>query len=337
MTAARAAARDHRAQARLLPRLALYRVSGGRAGSSPDLYRAAVPWQPLTLGDLPGMTALTERAYYAWHCRELFTGVGEIVDLGAWFGSTTASLASGLVKNRKPAARARNVHAYDQFVWEPWMDDYARLAAFGPYEPGDSFQREFDRVVARWHDRVEVHPGDLHEQVWPGGPIELLLVDAMKSWSLAGRIAAEFYPAVIPDSGVIIHQDFANAYTPWIHLSTYRMRDCLVPAVDVPGSETVVFRLVRGFADDGGVGEESRDAFGDEEVDRAFAHSLSITEPAKHLGIRAASVMMRIYDGDFERAAAMLDSFSRTGGIDPGRASALHHELHHARALSAGS
>jgi hypothetical protein len=333
MTAARAAARDHRAQSRLLPRLALYRASRGRAGCSPDLYRAAIPWQPLTLGDLPGMTALTERAYYAWHARERFAGAGEIVDLGAWFGSTTASLASGLVKNRNPATRDRNVHAYDRFVWEPWMDSYASLAAFGPYEPGDSFGQEFGAVVSPWRDRIELHAGDLHEQTWDAGAIEVLLVDAMKSWSLAERIVTEFYPALVPAAGFVLHQDFSNAYTPWIHLSTYRLRGHLIPVVDIPDSEAVVFEVGPRGLDEPGLLELSRGSFDRHEIDLAFAHSLGIADAAKHSGIRASSVMLNIYDGDFELARATLGAYERTGEIEPHHALVLGDELDRAQSL----
>jgi hypothetical protein len=333
-TAVRAVARDHRAEARLLPRLALYRVSRGRLGSSSDLYRAAIPWQSLTLGDVPGMTAVTERAYFAWHSREVFKGVGEIVDLGAWFGSTTASLASGLVKNRHPAARSRNVHAYDQFLWEPWMDDYASLAAFGPYQAGDSFEQEFERVVAPWRYRVELHAGDLHEEAWDAGAIEVLLVDAMKSWSLAQRIVTEFYPALVPGAAFVIHQDFSNAYTPWIHLSTYRLRELLVPVADIPDSETLVFGLGRHGLEQPGLLELSRASFDREEIDLAFAHSLSIAEAPKHSGIRTSHVMLHIYDGDLDLAHKTLGEYERAGEIDPYHALVLRDELERARALA---
>lgn len=285
---------------------------------------------------LPGMTSLTERAYFAWHAREIFAGRGEIVDLGAWFGSTTATLASGLAENHRLAARRRSVHAYDRFVWEDWMSDYDGLAAFGPYVPGDSFLAEFERVVAPWRDRIEVHASDLEAEVWNGDPIEVLLVDAMKSWSLAEHITATFFGALIAGTGYVIHQDFANAYTPWIHLLTYRLRTHLEVAEDIPGSETVVFRVARPLE----AGSEplalSRDGFDAGEVERAYEHSLGITDPNKHGGIRASRVMLHIYGEDLEAAEHLLERFERRGEIDVARAQAMRAELARASA-SAGA
>jgi hypothetical protein len=96
--------------------LGVYRLSGGRLANSPQLYRAGVLRQQLQRDRLPGMTASTERAYFTWQTRELFTGRGTIVDLGSWFGSTTATLAAGLSANPRPAARDAVIHAYDRFV-----------------------------------------------------------------------------------------------------------------------------------------------------------------------------------------------------------------------------
>jgi hypothetical protein len=331
---ARSAMGAQDAELRMLPRLALYRVSGRRAGRSPELYRAWVSSRGVGIRALPGMTSLTERAYFAWHAREIFTGAGEIVDLGAWFGSTTVTLASGLAKNHRSAALGRSVHAYDRFVWEDWMSDYAGLAAFGPYAPGDSFLPEFERVVVPWRDRVKVHAGDLHAEAWHGDPIEILLVDAMKSWSLAEHITATFFGALQTRTAFVIHQDFANAYTPWIHLLAYRLRGQLEVSEDIPRSETVVFRLIRPL-DASGLLDFCREGFEAREIERAYEHSLAITDPSKHGGIRASRVMLHIYDHDVEAANHLLERFERRREIDEARARALRSELHRADAATA--
>jgi hypothetical protein len=326
----RAATSIARQEAPGLPALAAYRLSGGRVVRSPELYRAGIVWQQFTLGRLPGMTSLTERAYFSWHARELFTGAGTIVDLGSWFGSTTAALASGLVKNRRPRARQATIHAYERFAWEPWMDDYADRARRGPYRQGESFRPEFDLVTARWRDRIEVHPGDLFAQRRPEQPIEVLLVDAMKSWALAEYIAGEFFAGLAPGRSAIIHQDFSHCYTPWIHLISYRLRDTFVSAHDVPESETHVLRTVGELPAPGEL-SLSREAFDDDEIRRAFAYSRSITPAAKHSGIHAAQVMLAVYDGDLDAARGQLGALERRGELSEMHASALALELDNAR------
>jgi hypothetical protein len=130
---------------------ALHRASGGRWFSGFPLYRAEIV--PARLRDtfLPGMTSPSERAYFTWHARELVTGAGALVDLGSWLGSTTAALAIGLRANRSDAASRTRIHAYDRFLWEPWMDVYAGLVAGGAPAPGASFVTAFEatrRVLA---------------------------------------------------------------------------------------------------------------------------------------------------------------------------------------------
>jgi hypothetical protein len=252
------------------------------------------------------MTSATERAYFKWHAQENFSGVGEIVDLGSWFGSTTAAMAMGLRANQRPAARRVKIKAYDRFTWEPWMDLYASAARLGPYSAGDSFLPEFERVVRPWRERIQVHAGDLLEQSWSQGPIEVLLVDAMKSWELTLHILTHFYcDLTLPDS-CLIHQDFSNCFTPWIPLVSYRLRDHFAPVQDIPRSETVVFRVLRPFERDADALRLTRASFDETEVREAFEHSLRITRAEKHSGIHAASAMLLVYDGDIASANERL-------------------------------
>lgn len=310
----------------MLP-LLVRRLSGRRRPASPELYRAGILGQRLRRGRLPGMTAATERAYFRWHAQERFAGHGTIVDLGSWFGSTTVSLASGLARNPKPAARRQRIHAFDRFEWEWWMAPYASAAKLGSYADGESFQPEFERVVARWRQWIEVHAGDLREQSWTGEPIELLLVDAMKSWELTDAILRGFYPDLLEGAGHVIHQDFSNAFTPWIHLTTYRLREHLTPTVDVVRSETMVFALGRSLRDEPELLRASRADFDDAEVDRAFRHSLAITRADKHSGIHAARAMLAYFDGDLERARVYVEHTEGTGELDRFHADAVRRAM----------
>jgi hypothetical protein len=309
----------------------VYRLSGRRFAPSKELYRAGIPWQRIQYQRLPGLTSASERAYFKWHAQEIFSGRGAIADLGSWLGSTTAALAMGLSKNARPHARAGTVHAFDRFVWEPWMEWYAEGIRFGPYAPGDSFLREFECTVAPWRQHVEVHVADLCEHVWDGTPVEVLLVDAMKSWALTSNILPQFFAPLVPGNGHVIHQDFSNCWTPWIHLVSYRLREHLVPVQDVPDSETVVFRLVHTFDDPKNDLNLTRASFEDSEVDEAFAYSLRITRREKHSGIHAAHLVLLVYDGDLTKAEEIFGRLDREGKLNEQHTAAVRDALEEAR------
>jgi hypothetical protein len=313
--------------------LGVYRLSGRRLAGSPQLYRAGVLRQQLQRDRLPGMTASTERAYFTWQTRELFTGRGTIVDLGSWFGSTTTTLAAGLAANPRPSTREAVIHAYDRFVWEGWMDDYAAMAVHGPYAEGESFVREFERIVAPWRDRIHLHAGDLCEEVWPGDPIEVLLVDAMKAWDVTYHILSQFYGSLVSDA-YVIHQDFSNCFTPWIHLVSYRYREHLVPVLDVPRAETMVFRVARPFDGSAELGL-TRDDFDGDEVEAAFEHSLRVTGREKHSGIRAARLIALVYDDDLASAQQRLRADVAAGRLNPFHAQAVRGAIERATAETA--
>lgn len=251
------------------------------------------------------------RAYLKWHAQEVVTGAGTVVDLGSWLGSTTAALAMGLSSNPRPSVAHTVIHAYDEFIWDSRFDHYAPPLRLGPYRAGDSFRAEFELVVQRWSDRIVVHEGDLLEEAEAGEPIELLVVDVMKSWELTTQVLRRFYPALIAPQGYLIHQDFSHCFTPWIPLTSYRLLPYLEPVKDIPRSETLVFRATRPLPpSELRLGRES---FEESEVDEAFEFWLRTTEPNKHSGLRTARILLAHYDGDAQRADAMRTSLSAEG------------------------
>src|SRR5262249_13582069 len=153
-----------------------------------------------------------------------YSARGRIVDLGCWLGSTTIALARGLRRredfSQDIAQHREVVHAYDRFVWEPWMDPFLE-GCQTTYQAGDSFLREFKSRIRGLDDLVAVYPGDLTAMTWNGGPVEFLLIDVMKSWPLTNHVIKMFYGHLIPGSSYVVHQDFKHYYTSWIHLVCY--------------------------------------------------------------------------------------------------------------------
>jgi len=268
-----------------------------------------------TSASLLGMTTTTERAYFEHYARSLYTGAGDMVDLGCWLGSTTICLAKGLVRNRRAQVVRRRVHAYDEFVWQTWMDDCVRGTDLeGTFRPGDSFLEEFRRRAASWADRIEIHPGDLCTLPWSGGPIEFLLVDVMKSWHLAHATVRGFFPFMIPDRSYLLHQDFAHSYASWIHLIHYRLRHWFRLVHVVPHSQSFVFKYVGEIPQDLLDAACDASTYSADEVDSAFAYSLSLSSD-RHVRatIAASKVMHYVHAGDIAKARFEFDRIASLG------------------------
>lgn len=219
-----------------------------------------------------GMTSKEEQRYFQHYAQTHYTGAGEIVDLGCWLGSTTIPLAKGLASN--PNGAGRHIHAYDLFTWQKWMDPFLPGCS-RKYGVCESFLDEFHRRTRAYADRIKVYPGDLQRIGWNGGPIEFLLVDVMKSWDLAASVVEHFFPKLTPEIGVLVHQDFKHYYTSWVHLIQYRLRDYFSFEYNVPAGASVAFRLRRPLDLDLGWVRNLK-TFSDQEIDTAFAWSLSL-------------------------------------------------------------
>jgi hypothetical protein len=266
-----------------------------------------------TLRRLHGMTTASEKAYLYWYGRHIFTGKGDIVDLGCWLGSTTIAMAMGLERNANVTSK-KFIHSYDEFIWRAYMANGAKGTNLeGKYQAGDSFLDEFERRTHLWRQYIKACPGDLAEVGWSGGPIEFLLIDAMKSWDAASGVVQKFFPALVPGFSIIMHQDFAHWYTAWIHPIHYRFRDYFEPLYDVPFSGSLVFRLIRPLPSELLKQEWLPQQFTHEEIESAFAYSLGIASREKRPNIIAAKVMYFIQAGQLDRARKEID-YARSCG-----------------------
>ena len=258
---------------------------------------------------LHGMTSREEQQYCRSYTHDTYTGIGEIVDLGCWLGSTTIPLAQGLRKNLNRYTRRERIHAYDLFLWEKWMDPYMP-GCRKTYSPGESFLGEYKARTRKYSSLIRIYPGDLHQLGWIGKPIEFLLVDAMKSQELAESIVKCFYPSLIPEKSLLLHQDFKHFYTSWIHLIQYRLRDYFSFETDIPNSSSVVFRLKKRLEYDPSVVDFK--SFTDREVDQAFDYSMALVG-GNNSNIAAAKVMYFIHQDRTVEAKRVLDGFYHDG------------------------
>jgi hypothetical protein len=285
--------------------LRLHRLSRGRLfGDVAD---------DAALRRVPGQISMDQRRFLLDYARHDFSGAGEIVDLGCWLGSSTVPLAAGLTTNRGPAARSRSIYAYDLFRWESLMEVFLEGTPLaGRFRDGDDFEDAFRSYLAPWRDRVRVRAGDLTALGWADGPIEFLFVDAMKSVGLANNIARRFFGALEPGTSLVFHHDFAHYYTPWIPVLMHRLRDYLVPVRPVPRM-AVLFRSVAPVPQDVLERELSLDDVDDAEVEAAFAFAAGCVAPEALPSLQASKLMLRVHQGDLERAVRERDEARRVG------------------------
>jgi hypothetical protein len=270
---------------------------------------------PISAGDSGsefGMTSANEQTFCHNYARTLYTGAGEIVDLGCWLGATTISFAKGLRRNRRltPEQKRKRIHSYDLFSWHPSMNPNVRGTPLeGKYQEEDSFLPEFEKRTAPWNQYFQVNVGDIRGRPWTREPIELLFVDAMKWPDTAAWIVKDFYPHLIPGISLVAHQDFGDFFAGWIHLIQYRLRDYFEVFEEVKKSATVVFKLKSAIP----AALLEQDCFFEhasiEEITAAFNYSASLVGKSMQERIAAGRAMAHLHRGEPELAKKVVLDF----------------------------
>lgn len=231
--------------------------------------------------------------------------IGDIVDLGSWLGSLTASLAAGALANRNHHSVVPTVFAYDTFVWRDWMTPLAKKYGVTGYSDGESFLPRFLAETERWKSVIEARPGDVASMHWDGRSISILVIDAMKDEDTARSIVSIFFPSLVAGKSLVFQQDFSHFYTSWIHLIWWRLRDYLDLIEDLPRSGGSIYRYAHAIP----AADYSRildlGSADDEEWTLAFANSRRMVRPEKAHQIAAAEVMRLLHAKRGKDAADM--------------------------------
>ncbi len=266
------------------------------------------------ISSLIGMTSIEERFYYENYAERIYEGEGAIVDLGCWFGSTTISLAIGLAKNNKVRKAKPKIYALDQFLWEDWMVPFVKETKWENYfKVNDTFIQAFEENINKYKKHIVTQKVDLTKFKWQAGKIEFLLIDAMKSWDLLNAIQQNFYPYLIPEKSIILHQDFCHYYTYWIHLLTYRLKDFFSPVDATNSGSSVAFLLTKKMPDFVLDHKYVLSDFSEDEVEKAFEYSLSLVDDNAKGAIIAAKIMYYKASNGLEKARKYLDEVKEKG------------------------
>ncbi|SMX46667.1 hypothetical protein [Maliponia aquimaris] len=232
-------------------------------GSADPLPRffAEKSWERATAADIgraalvPTMLQFDEQAYYVALTRDWARGDGAIVDLGSFAGGSAACLAEGVAQ----AGRQQVVYGYDKFDvtdYDVFAERYRAYCASPPAsecglppmplpEPhGTDLLPVAAEFLRPWGQGIELRKGQIEDIGWPGGEIEVLVMDASKTAESMDQMSAQFLPHLIPGRSVVVQQDFLWWQQPWIAAQMALLRDYLVPLVHVP-RDSVSFLCVR--------------------------------------------------------------------------------------------
>jgi hypothetical protein len=197
-----------------------------------------------------GLTSSEEQKFCTEYASILYTGVGEIVDLGCFLGSLTKAILVGLQEKNQ-----RFIFAYDLWKVEEWFLQFREwmnqnnVGMDREYNLGDSYLDIFIHELGLYAKNV-ITRGDILTEKPFESPIEFLVVDAMKSWEIANAIIEKFYNKLIPSVSYVFHQDFKYHLCPWIPMIQWHLREYFEiykSIEDAPEgtSHTVVFRYVK--------------------------------------------------------------------------------------------
>ena len=184
------------------------------------------PWRDLTLPPdavgIPTMLSKTERKLLYGLARDYARGDAAVVDGGSVLGGSSAALLAGL-RDRSEPWTGPALASYDLFR----VEEYTLDKFFPDQQVGESFRPQYDAHVARFDVPLDVREGDITQLGWTGGPIDVLFLDVLKSPEITDCVLRDFFPSLVPGRSVIVHQDYAAHYTPWVPIMVELMWESL--------------------------------------------------------------------------------------------------------------
>lgn len=171
---------------------------------------------PYNLHGVGGMLRLQEMQLIYLLARDWVTAGDQIVDAGAFLGSSSAAMAAGLDARKDSTTCLKSLHSYDLF--QNSNDFYARFLK-GTVEHGGSFLAHYLHNTAPYSKYINVYPGDFSSINWIGKPIGLLFVDIAKTKVLDAHVWSEFAPHMQPGRSIMVQQDFVHIRAPFVHIA----------------------------------------------------------------------------------------------------------------------
>ena len=198
---------------------------------------------------VPTMLSERELNYLHWLGSTVPAG-GQVVELGSFLGGSTAALVEGM---RSSGRSHHPVLVYDAFLapdseacvnsW--WMKPFGLRA-------GENFRSKYEALHAARLDRIAIREGWIPENAdtptqqrvyAEQRPIDVLFVDAAKSWGVH-RTILQAFARHVKRGGVVVQQDFLDIQTPWLPIHMWQLRDLFRPLDHVKASPSMAFECI---------------------------------------------------------------------------------------------
>lgn len=208
------------------------------------------PWDALDpallaqASKVPTMLAPAEQRFYFWATSEWMQDEGAVVDLGCYVGGSTARLAAG----HQHAGHTGLIHAFDRFgINETAKESFLYPRGIAPFKGTKTLDLTID-LLTPWTERISLHPGEIEDQIWEDGQIEILVMDASKSVQTMDAMTRTFFPSLIPGQSLVVQQDYLFWRLPWIAIQMELLADYFTPVACVP-EHTLVFQNTKQIDD----------------------------------------------------------------------------------------
>lgn len=254
--------------------------------------------------DIPGFTSPNERSFLYNYIKRLYRGKGDIVELGCAFGSLSVPILKALKEKKRTTSK---LHVYDLFQYHESFGNVLSSSKFkGKIQCGDCFKHIFQHYSEEFNDFLKINKCDLSKTKIFNGSIELLIIDAMKSESLANSIVKSFYPRIKKGS-LIFHQDFCHYHEPWIHIIQYTFRDYFIPICHIEDTSTYLFKCKKEISEKDIEGSNIM-ALPNEFILKAFDYSMSlVTEQPGNQNILACKIFCFMLKHEFRNASTLIE------------------------------
>lgn len=154
--------------------------------------------------EIPAMLSDDEKSLY-FRTARAYTGNGSIVEIGPWLGASTFQICRGL----EESGHSWNLTVFDRFKW---LSHYSSSYPNIPLKRQDSTLPLFRSNLLPYADKIDAIVGEILDidQLLPlRGNIEMLFVDAPKSWRMLWTVLNHIGPRLLPGARILF-KDFLH-------------------------------------------------------------------------------------------------------------------------------